>query len=205
VVPGAVIRARREELGQTLEEVARATRIPLAHLEAVEEDRLDRLPTGPYASAYNRALCAHLGLEPSSSEDSPPLPAAPPQGAPLWMVRAMAMTSVVALALVLGSLVWERVRASLPALPLGARPGQELVVVARRPTRLTVRVDGAPALDRAVKEGERLSFEGRDAIELDVRATSDVKLQWNGVTVVPQGRQDAPRTLRFVDDPAVQW
>jgi helix-turn-helix protein len=205
MVSGAVIRARREALGQTLQQVAQATRIPLAHLEAIEDDQLDQLPAGPYAAAYNRALCHHLGLEVSASEDPPTTAITPPQGAPLWVVRAMAIASVVMLALLLLSLLWQRVSPRLSPLALTSHPDQQLAILARHPTKLQVRVDGDTVLDRALKEGEKVSFLGRDTIEVDLRAISDVKLEWNGAVVVPQGRQDVPRTLRFVDDGGVPW
>lgn len=202
---GAVIRERREARGLTLEAVSRATRIPLAHLRALEDERLDELPAGPYASAYRRAVCAYLGLDGTSVEGAPPLPATPPQGAPLWVVRAMAAASMVALALLLGSLAIERVRPSLPALPLATGSPQTLAVTARKPIHLVVRVDGAEVLDRKLAEGEKLSFEAREAIEVDVPAIAEVRLDWNGAQVVPQGRMDAPRTLRFEDDHGVTW
>lgn len=202
---GAAIRKRREALGASLEAVAAATRIPVAHLEAIESERYDELPAGPYAAAYVRALSAHLGIEESSSEDVVPLPATPPQGAPLWFVRGLAGASVVALAGLVVSLIWERVAQELPALPESARPQQQLVIVARQTTHLRVESDGTELMDREVAGGEKLELAARERLVLDVRATSHVRIEWNGVVIVPQGRQDAPRTLVFVDDRGVQW
>ena len=204
-IRGAAIRKRREALGSSLEAVAAATRIPVAHLEAIEAERLDELPAGPYAAAYVRALCAHLGIEDSSSEDVAPLPATPPQGAPLWFVRGLAGASILALAGLVVSLIWERIAAELPAVPESAAPEQQLVIVARQTTRLRVEADGTELLDREVAGGEKLEFAARERLEVDVRATSHVRIEWNGVVMVPQGRQDAPRKLVFVDDRGVQW
>src|SRR5690349_11247663 len=126
MIRGAAIRKRREALGYSLDEVAAATRIPLAHLRAIERERFDLLPAGPYASAYVRALCNHLGIEDSSSDDAPPMPATPPQGAPLWFVRGLAGASIVALVGIVLSLIWERVRAELPEMPNAPQPEQHL-------------------------------------------------------------------------------
>ncbi|NCG22234.1 MAG: hypothetical protein GWP91_24725, partial [Rhodobacterales bacterium] len=56
------IRTKRQATGQTVEEVSERTRIPVAHLIAIEDERLQDLPAGPYASAYLRTLETHLGL-----------------------------------------------------------------------------------------------------------------------------------------------
>jgi hypothetical protein len=206
VIRGAAIRARREAMGLDLDEVAQATRIPRAHLLALEEERYDALPSGPYAAVYTRAVSRYLGLDVhSSSDDGSVLPPAPPQGAPLWFVRVLAMGSVVALVVLLSSLVWERLRPVLPTVPSADVPDQRLILVARRDTELVVKVDGSTVLDRKVEHGEELEFVASERIELVLEATSHVRLEWNGVAVVPQGRQDAPRTLVFVDDRGVGW
>lgn len=200
-VRGATIRARRLALGQSLEEVARATRIPLAHVEAIEDDRLEDLPSGPYAAAYTRALVRHLGLEAAPEDDEEaPVVGASSAGAPLWLVRAMASVSLVALLAVIGSATWERFRPVLIAAPQAARADQRLVIEARRSTALTVAVDGGDPERRTIVGGERLELAAEDRLEVDLRAIGDVRLEWNGRTIVPQGRQDAARRLVFVDD-----
>ncbi|MEQ1503694.1 MAG: helix-turn-helix transcriptional regulator [Myxococcota bacterium] len=203
MIRGKAIRARREAMGWSVGEVAVATRIPRAHLEALEDERLDQLPAGPYAAAYTRVVCAYLGID-ESSQDDVVLPVTPPQGAPLWLVRGLAGVSLLALAGLLSSLAWERIEAELPALPEPA-VDQRVVIVARRTTSVTTRVDDAPAIAKRLPGGERLELAGKDRIEVEVAAISDVRIEWNGSTVVPQGRQDASRRFVFVDDRGVQW
>lgn len=197
---GARLRARREALGRSLQELAAATRIPAQHLEALEDDRLEDLPAGPYAQVWARAVAAELGLEASESEEAPPV-AQPPQGAPLWLVRALAVSSLMALFVVLASWAWERVRPVIDAPRITtSTPDQHLAVSARRTTRVSVTVDGEPSFDGELSGGERKEFAGRDRVEISVESLSAVGLSWNGVDLVPQGVQDAPRRRVFVDD-----
>lgn len=208
MIRGAAIRARREALGISLEDLAASTRIPVNHLEAIEQDDIDALPSGPYATAYVRAVCTELGLDDPvelyDDEAFEPLAVTPPQGAPLWLVRALAGLSLLALVGLIASLLLERLGPSLPPIP-SRIPDQRLVVVAQRPTRLRVEVDGAVVLDRKVEREERLEFDAADRVALQVDATSRVRIEWNGVAIVPQGRQDAPRELVFVDDRGLGW
>lgn len=60
---GAVLAAERRAQGQSLDQVAAATRIRRAHLEAIERDDLAALPGAVYARGYLRAYATHLGLE----------------------------------------------------------------------------------------------------------------------------------------------
>ncbi len=61
---GEALRAARLELGLTLEAVAATTRVRRAYLEAIEEMRLDALPSRPFTIGYVRAYAAAVGLNP---------------------------------------------------------------------------------------------------------------------------------------------
>ncbi len=197
--PGATLRARREELGRSLVEVASATRISIEHLMAIEADRFEDLPAGPYAAAYVAALEEHLDtvvVMPSA----PPVPA---RGLPLSLVRGIAFSSLVAMFL---AIVW-RVASSHPApqarqeaVSAAPQRDQHLVLTTRRTIDLAVRVDGEERVRRQVPGGQSLTFDAFERIEVDVPAVDAVRLEHNGRGVVPQGRQDHPRTIVFVDD-----
>lgn len=199
---GPDLQRRRARLGLSREDVAAGTRIPVAHIAAIEEDRAVDLPEGPWAAAYARTLTEFLGQDSEEEALSPQeFPAVvPPGGAPLWVPRAMAFVSVAALLALLGSAIGQRLRPDPAAEPLPILPDQQLEVTARRSTRLKVEVDGVQVLDRAVSGGEALRFEALDQIAVSLPAIADVQLLWNGENVVPLGRQDAPRRLVFVDD-----
>jgi len=61
---GARLRHERELRGFSLEEVARATRIPLASLERVEADRFDDLPGEVFVRGFLKSYARAIGLEP---------------------------------------------------------------------------------------------------------------------------------------------
>ena len=66
---GFLVRTNREAAGLSLEEVARSTRIPLHHLRALEEDRLDDLPSRVYARGFIRLLAKAIGLDREEAEE----------------------------------------------------------------------------------------------------------------------------------------
>ena len=64
---GAAFRIRREARGQDLEHLSLATRIRPHYLAAIEEMRLDELPSRPFAIGYVRAYASALGLDPEEA------------------------------------------------------------------------------------------------------------------------------------------
>lgn len=190
------LRERREALGLSLDEIARRTRIGREHLQAIEDGRLDDLPPGPYRQAWTRALHEVLGLEepePDALVESPPL-------IPLGVVRWVALGAAFG---AIGLVAWLQFSPSLPRVDGPAvthTPDLHVGVTARRTVRLTVDVDGERAWAGELAGGETRTFDAHQTIDLALPAVDAVRLSLNGATVVPQGRQDAPRTIRFVDD-----
>jgi hypothetical protein len=60
---GAVMRATRENLGLTLDQVSKETRVHLSHLRAVEDMTPNLLGAPVYAKGYIRAYARHLGMD----------------------------------------------------------------------------------------------------------------------------------------------
>ncbi|KTT70960.1 helix-turn-helix domain-containing protein [Sphingomonas endophytica] len=60
---GARLRAAREAQGLSVAEVAARTRVTQRFLEALEDDRLDLLPSPTYASGFARAYARAVGLD----------------------------------------------------------------------------------------------------------------------------------------------
>ncbi len=63
---GKLLNRKRLDRGFDLADVARATRIPLRNLEAIEQDEHDRLPAYPYAVGFVRNYAKYLGLAPDA-------------------------------------------------------------------------------------------------------------------------------------------
>ncbi len=63
---GQYLRRHREAQQMSLEEVSRATRVPMANLERIEADRFDELPGEVFARGFLTAYARSVGL---SSQD----------------------------------------------------------------------------------------------------------------------------------------
>jgi cytoskeletal protein RodZ len=64
---GAALRSTRLGLGRSLQEVSDATRVKRSYLEALEEMRLEDLPSRPFTIGYVRAYAQVLGLDPDAA------------------------------------------------------------------------------------------------------------------------------------------
>jgi cytoskeletal protein RodZ len=63
VTLGARLRRERELRGMSAEEIARATRIPLASIERLEADRFDDLPGEVFVRGFLRAYARAIGID----------------------------------------------------------------------------------------------------------------------------------------------
>lgn len=64
---GAALKAAREFRGLSLQDVCDATRIRRAYLAAVEDMRLEELPSRPFALGYVKAYAQLLGFDPDAA------------------------------------------------------------------------------------------------------------------------------------------
>ncbi|NCP15140.1 MAG: helix-turn-helix domain-containing protein [Sphingomonadales bacterium] len=67
---GATLRAAREELRFDLAHVAAETRIPVRHLEAIEQGDFESLPSRAYAIGFSRTFAKVVGLDPAEITDA---------------------------------------------------------------------------------------------------------------------------------------
>ena len=142
VTLGDILRQARERQALTLDEVARRTRIPRRHLEALEQNSLAGLPPGMYQRAEVRAYADAVGLDPQlalsalgraqvasplAADARPPQPPQPPRlvsaPAPAPRTRrrvrpALIMVVVLALPVAVASVLWWRDTSG----PVGVRP-----------------------------------------------------------------------------------
>ncbi|MCA9572997.1 MAG: helix-turn-helix domain-containing protein, partial [Myxococcales bacterium] len=151
---GRQLQEARESRGWSLDDLARRTRIGVEHLRALEEDRHDALPEGPWRAAWIRTLCEELGVE--EPIEAPEIPA---PVVPLGVVRAIGLG---AMFLVIGLFAWQRwgsVPAEITAPPAPRVRDQVVEIVAERNVSVKAWIDGQPALDTVLTGGESQTFE----------------------------------------------
>lgn len=68
--PGGELRARRLELGFTVDDVYRKTRIATNHIEAIENGELRALPTSCYVNGFLKSYCHLLEMDADRFIDS---------------------------------------------------------------------------------------------------------------------------------------
>lgn len=64
---GEALKAIRESRGMSLDDLAETTRVRRAYLQAIEETRLDALPSRPFTIGYIRAYALALALDPDAA------------------------------------------------------------------------------------------------------------------------------------------
>lgn len=190
----------------SLEQAAAHTRIPVAHLDALENDRFDLIPRGPYKSAYTRAYHDFLEIE-LTYEPTVDAVIDVPRRFPRRLVGFLSLAAFVAM---LAFFAYQlRFAESIPLIgpsgqadPIVAEPeevGQRLEVTGKVSAPIRLMVDGELLFDDVLAGGETVTGKG-SRIEVEVEGVEQVQLRLNGERIVPQGRQDLPRRLVFVDD-----
>lgn len=199
---GRALREAREARGESLDEAAAALRVDARHLAALEAGAEGALPDGPFAAGWLRAYREHLGLPvDDEARHVPRSRRRDPERAPLWALRAVAGAAAIVAVLLAGiALLPGDLRSPPPSGPSPADADQHVTVHAIRTTGLRLLVDGAVVYDGALPGGERVAVDGRDRIEVHLTAAEAVRVDYNGERIEPQGRQDTPRRLVFVDD-----
>ena len=122
---GEALRAIRLEKGLTLPELADRTRVRRAYLEAIEEMRLDALPSRPFTIGYIRAYATALGVDPDVAierfkSDEPVLdePLRAPVGVPDEKDPRVAAFLIGALIIIAAIVLWNVAqRAMMAAAP----------------------------------------------------------------------------------------
>lgn len=194
---GAKLKAAREQRGLSIAEISQRTRIDPDHLLAIEGERWDSLPPGPYRDAWVKAYCRLVNV-PSPVRSS--VPEYEDMGIPLWVPRIIGLVAVFAVLILIGWQLLAPKLASPPKKRVVAGPNQTLTVFTRRNAQITVRSDGEVVFDKMMTGNETQTFRAKERIEVDVPSVEIVRLMWNEVSYIPQGRQDSPRTLVFIDD-----
>ena len=116
---GDKLREAREAKGMTLAEIANVTRIPMRHLESIEQGQLDGMPSPTYAIGFAKAYARVVGLDEKAigleMRGNPALPVAPATDYERYEVGdpkrlpsrgVVLVAGAIAVALLLGVAIW---------------------------------------------------------------------------------------------------
>ena len=259
---GSKLREARERRGISLRQIANATKISMAALEALERNHLSRLPGGIFSRAFVRSYAIEVGLDPDAtiqefiaqfphdsltaghpssehSEDNEALESRRRLASAFLRLVAFSLP-IVGVVLYYGAgrhwpgAIPESVSreessarpgastsgpapavepaapdpastSANPAAPVEAPPaaspaaGTDLIMVgvsAVRPCWVTVIVDGATAIQRRLRAGERLALEVRRELVLTAGDAGALTLTLNGQSARPLGKAGEIVTMR---------
>jgi transcriptional regulator with XRE-family HTH domain len=218
---GRALRTARLRQGKTLEEASRDTRVRSEYLEALEREEFDRLRGDVYVRGFLRSYARYLGLSADkvisayerlyrSSLPAPaPVEQAPGVGPteaviltggnrrPSWLLAAVSTAVVLTTAAAIGlfsarnSVPPPATSPEPPPIAQGGRTVQ-VGVVANRPITVQVRIDGGEMATERLEEGEALSFEGQESVEIRVPNGAAIQLEVNGTELGRPGAPEVP-------------
>jgi hypothetical protein len=216
---GRALRAARLRQGKSLEEASRETRVRSDYLEALEREDFGRLKGDVYVRGFLGSYARYLGLSPEKVLaayerlfGSPPAAPAPVEQAPgvgpteaviltgghrrpSWLLAAIAAAIVLASAAAIG--LFQR-QAPPPATNPRPAPAIErstavrVDLIALRDVEVEVRIDAGDLTRQHLEEGEALSYEGEDRIDIHVSNGGAVELGVNGSEPVRPGPANVP-------------
>ena len=145
---GAGLRMTRQRLGLSLQDVADATRIKRGYLAALEEMRIEDLPSRPFTIGYVRAYARALGLDDEAAVsrfklDAPSAaePLRPPVGVRKHKDARVPLLAVGGAAVISAVILWNVAQHAMaddtpppPLLPENAAPAAQPSAAATRPT-----------------------------------------------------------------------
>ena len=188
---GTTMRRAREARGISLRQIAAATRISVAALEALERNDISRLPGGIFSRAFVRSYAVEVGLDPeqtvrdfleqfphdSVTAGSPHVPHEDHQAVESDRRSAETALKLLAISVPLAGAI-------LYATLWRPRPAETLAfeLVAKAPVTVTVD-DGA----RTLGAGDRFTFRSGREVRLEVSDAAAVHLTINGRVAAPLG------------------
>jgi transcriptional regulator with XRE-family HTH domain len=209
--PGQELRAAREAMGLSLDEVAERTKIPPRYLDALERDDHSVFPSGPFLAGFSKKYRVLLALperaaagpqvvspvhEPTSTVTSPARPSSATRKRAL---RSAAIGGAVAVVVLV---VINAVGGAGPVEegPVGEPTDLAVQVDVEEAVRARVYVDGERKFAESLKPGPGLQFNARDELRVELETLDGVEVTFQGKPLKPLGHQSRPRRLVFVDD-----
>lgn len=201
---GAKMRRARDGRGISLRQIAAATKISVAALEALERNDISRLPGGIFSRAFVRSYALEVGLDPeqtvrdflaqfphdSVTAGSPHVPQEDHAAIESDRQSAQTALKLVAMSVPLVAAILYFTLWSGPAAALTF----ELLVTS--PVTLEIGIDGVRREARLASPGERLVIEAEQELTLGMSDAGAVQLSINGQPAAPLGRPGEARTLQ---------
>jgi hypothetical protein len=215
---GEFLRRERELRQVTLDEIAERTKISRRYLEAIEEDRYDRLPGEAFVRGFIRSYAQVVGLDPEdalliynqsrAAHDAAPLSlVAPSPTRRAWHERSLLWLLLAGVVIVGGVLVGavgllnrpHSLRWSPSPHPEATRMPPDdtplvLTVLADSDTWLQITVDHQDPQDMVLRAGQATKWIGREHFVLSIGNARATRLQLNGREVSTP--QPTPSILR---------
>jgi cytoskeleton protein RodZ len=217
---GQRLRAAREEKGLSLDEVATQTRIPLRHLQSLEESDWSRLPAATYTIGFAKSYASVVGLDrtevaedlraemggtrPDSMSAEVFQPADPARTMPKWLVLS-AIGAIILLVLVMSWLnnrSLEPEEAPAPETAEVTTPQQRVPETAPVQTPAPAPAASAPVVLTATGEAWiRVTDQGRTLFEGVLQPGQ--RFEVPATATAPLLRAGAPEALRITVGNAV--
>ena len=232
---GEQLRKARKKQKLSLDAVAAQTRIPTRHLESIENSDWSALPAPTYSVGFAKNYAAVVGLDreriaeqlrtemggmrAAYTQAEVYQPADPKRSMPKWLI----LGAIVALAIVVGLLNWNRhrdlapaaspvengtsspagtltapaapVRATPAAAPAASATGPVSIVATDAPVWIRVRADGKTLKIGTLAAGERFDVPvGVAGATLDAGRPEGLRITVGGQQVPPIGKPGRPVT-----------
>ncbi len=198
---GTRLRRAREARGVSLRQVAAATKISVAVLEALERNDISRLPGGIFGRGFVRSYAAEIGLDaeqvvrdfieqfPHESvvAGSPHAPHEDNEAIESNRESAQTAVKLVAMSLpVVGLILY---------LTVGSPTPLTFEIVATAPVTVSIDVDGVRREARPLAAGERLTFDADREMAIGVTDAAAVQLSINNQPALPLGAAGESRSV----------
>jgi cytoskeleton protein RodZ len=215
---GEFLRRERELRHISLDDVAERTKISRRYLEAIEDERFDRLPGETFVRGFIRSYAQSVGLDPEDTlliysqsrvihDAEPPRAERPSPASRPWNGRPFLWLLLIGVVIVGGVLVSVVGGIGRPNLPRwAASPGPEmsntpsavpplmLTVSADSDTWLRVTIDDREPQDLVLLAGQSTKWIGRERFILSIGNARTTRLRLNGRDLsIPQAAQSILR------------
>lgn len=188
------LKKRREELGQSLEEIVEILKIRYEYLKAIEDGEFEKLPPEVYAKGYIRQYAKLLNVDPEIiikayiEKISPPVKEKSPSvsfsdrkkiGIKHLSVLLILLLAIVAYAVFLPTSKNQEIPL-LKETPPAIQSFHVLEIFATEPTWLLIHIDNTESKEVLLKPGDSLKLSAKSNFSLKIGNAAGVRLVFDG-------------------------